>query len=118
MLRSLEPTCAKKTRLASKGATTVPIAWNDCERFRRSSEYLGYNIISIWFAFSVIQDPTGPQVAIYGFAEVSNVESPDPTMTAKSNYGSAFVVFWLESNETKGDLTHGTNETAKGAFDG
>jgi len=39
------------------------MAWNDCESSRRNSERRG-----------------GPQVAMNGFAEVSRVESPEPTM--------------------------------------
>lgn len=42
---------------------TEPMAWNDCESSRRNSERRG-----------------GPQVAMKGFAEVSRVESPEPTI--------------------------------------
>jgi hypothetical protein len=58
---------SKKTRAARRGATTEPTAWNDCESSRRNSDSRG-----------------GPQVAMKGFADVSSVESPDPTMKQTS----------------------------------
>ena len=53
----------KSMLTASTGATTVPMAWKAWARLRRISLYLG-----------------GPQVAMKGFAEVSRVERPEPTM--------------------------------------
>lgn len=56
----------KKTREARSGAMTEPMAWNDCESSRRNSERRG-----------------GPHVAMKGLADVSRVESPEPTMNSE-----------------------------------
>lgn len=60
---SLGSVLLKKTREASSGAMTEPTAWNDWDSSRRNSESRG-----------------GPQVAMKGFADVSSVLSPLPTM--------------------------------------